>query len=297
MARPKRKFKPGSQEEDAAKRRKTQNQKSNSQEGRKTTKLHQSTKNDRGLPESLPSPAQRAQTLDQSLVEPSQGIRGESGAQRGDLQPSLTLETLSSAQGALRPSLESQYTLHSLNIGSSNSINKRVTQVITALSATDTDVKAPPLVEINSKAGTASKAISIVEIAKRELGKQGQFWYQYSVVSGFKTQVDTLHATKRKPARSKGLSLETSGSTGPRGPTSVETSTVTDPKNILDNAEEDDFETMETVDSLERERDHDIGGEAGSPKFKVVPALSIYLSRTRIEELQSKFGEQTNAKG
>lgn len=81
----------------------------------------------------------------------------------------------------ITPDLSAKYTLLQLSVISSSSISNRTTSLITHIKSTPADSK-PAVVALHAKAPVANKLISIVEIAKRELKKDGQRFYQYNAL-------------------------------------------------------------------------------------------------------------------
>jgi len=128
---------------------------------------------------------------------------------------------------------------------------------------------------MKAKAGVASKMISIAEIAKREIGKEGGKWFQYNCVEG------VMEELKEKPKKGKESKEKGKDGGGEKG--------VLDAEKEGDDGESEEestaFETMKTP--FERANEE-------KAKVRVVPIMSLYLSRVRIDGLRKAYGEQTN---
>lgn len=109
---------------------------------------------------------------------------------------------------------------------------------------------------LHSKAKLASKLITVVEIAKREIAAGGGKWFQYNVV-------DTIMEKKEKKVSGE----RKDDGEGEDGEGEEE--------------EEEGFETMKTP--FERAIE-------GKAKLRAVPTMTTYLSRVRIEGLRKAYG-------
>jgi hypothetical protein len=87
------------------------------------------------------------------------------------------------AQNTSSADLASTHDISYISIISSSQIEKKVTAVLNHLSPPTSAAK-PAVVILHSKAKVASKLISVVEIAKREIAGGGGKWFQYNVVEG-----------------------------------------------------------------------------------------------------------------
>ncbi|CAG8975416.1 hypothetical protein HYALB_00010363 [Hymenoscyphus albidus] len=149
---------------------------------------------------------------------------------------------------------------------SSSKIEKKTTAVLKHLARYPTISPAKPaLVLAHSKADTASKLITIIEIAKRDIASKEGKWFQYNMV---------YQITELKKEKKDGI--KSNGGTSSKG----------DGDEKEEDEDEETFETMKTP--FER-------SILEKPKVRAIPHLAIYLSRIRIEGLRKKYGEQTNA--
>ncbi|KAI3318027.1 hypothetical protein HD806DRAFT_526677 [Xylariaceae sp. AK1471] len=130
---------------------------------------------------------------------------------------------------------------------------------------------------LRAKAPEAGKLVSIAEIAKRQIedeqpvsdgsaseagrGRKTSRWFQYIV----------LGEEIRQRRREAGNTIIEDTVLGGSG---------------ADEEEDDEFEIMKTP--FERAAE-------GQPLVRGVPVMSLFLSRSSIEELKRRYGEQTNA--
>ncbi|KAI0446254.1 hypothetical protein F4803DRAFT_547495 [Xylaria telfairii] len=185
--------------------------------------------------------------------------------------------------------VDARYEVQLQSVISSSKIQQRVTAMLRYL----TPPTQPPSTEsvpnttasktrvsiLRAKATEAGKLISIAEIAKREIekelsagddgaGKAGQEekggqWFQYIALG---------EELIRKP-RDEGNTIIEETVLGGLG------------DNKRDHDEDDEFEVMKTP--FER-------AIAGQPLVRGVPIMSLFLSRSPVEELKKRYGEQTN---
>lgn len=149
----------------------------------------------------------------------------------------------------------------SMRIISSSHIQQKVSRVLELLSVKQKEKgkERPSVVMLHAKAACACKMISIAEIAKREVGKEGGKWFEYCVVGGV--------VVERKEGVGKSSSERDGREDGDGDGGTEEESTA--------------FETMRTP--FERANE-------GRAKMRAVPVMSIYLSRVRIDALRKAYG-------
>ena len=165
--------------------------------------------------------------------------------------------------------LSETHTITRLSIQSNTQISAKATNVISKLSPTtqekdssktDTDTNAkPPLIILRAQSRWASKLISIVEIAKRNLESpdSGIKIFQYSSLSSEMVEIE------RKP-KPKGL-----GAPLPEGEGSDD---------------EDAFQTMGASAPTASS-----GQDEGGMKKRAVPVLTVYLATRSVKGLRSEF--------
>ena len=147
--------------------------------------------------------------------------------------------------------LAQKYNVITLSVTSSTQISSRAVAVIEKLQSTSNGDK-PDVFVLQSKARTASKLISIVEIAKRELAKKGHKCFQYNALSSEMIEIE------REPKR--GANESKDGAAGPN-----------------ESESDDAFETM--------------GAEPKTgTKKRLIPALTTYLCATSVKELKNAYG-------
>ena len=147
--------------------------------------------------------------------------------------------------------LAEKYNLVKLNVISSTAISTRTAAVIAKLQDTHGDGK-PNLIVLTSRARTASKLVSIGEIANRELAKTGKKCYQYNALSSQMTEI------------------ERNDNHGANGSKAVE----------------DDQDASESEDAFET-----MGVQPKTGKKKrLVPIMTTYLCASSVKELKNAYG-------
>jgi hypothetical protein len=152
---------------------------------------------------------------------------------------------------------------------SSHKIHKRVSTILRYLAGptTGADPARSRVVVLRAKSHDAGKLISVAEIAKRELAKDGDNkgqWYQYIALG--EVTVENLRKHENNTIVK-------------------ETVIGNQAKELVDATEQDDFEVMKTP--FERAIE-------GRPTLRTIPIMSLFLSRVSINPLKRQFGEQTN---
>jgi len=186
---------------------------------------------------------------------------------------SLANERGSDAALGLIDDLSATYKVVTMNIISSSHIQQKVTRVLETLASFSFAAPAQPnIVLLHAKSHVASKMITVVDIAKREIAQAGGKWYQYNCLGEI---VETRKKTMAGSGDDVGTIL---GHTVDANSMEVDKHEWNE-----DGAAENgaSFETMKTP--LERALD-------GRPKVHAVPVMTIYLSRVRIEKLKNTYG-------
>ena len=145
-----------------------------------------------------------------------------------------------------------KYDFVKLSVHSSTQISSRTAAIISQFTAERAAADKPVVVHLIARAKVASKLISIVEIAKRELVVRGLTYYQYNVLSSEMTDIP------REPKKR------------------VNGSTINAPTEAQDEDSDDAFQTM--------------GAPTGDTKKRSMPVMTIYLSRTPVKELRAQYG-------
>ncbi|KAI0974199.1 hypothetical protein F4678DRAFT_402280 [Xylaria arbuscula] len=195
----------------------------------------------------------------------------------------------SSDDAKVLSTVDARYEVQLQSVISSSKIRQRVTAILRHLTAptnpSSTDdpmsnaaTSRTKISVLRSKASEAGKLISIAEIAKREIetekeesasdGETGQGggkgrWFQYIALG------EELQHKDRDEAN-----------------TVIEETVLDGPDNARDPDEDDEFEVMKTP--FERAIE-------GQPLARGVAIISLFLSRSPVEELKRRYGEQTNA--
>lgn len=211
---------------------------------------------------SLPKKLKPNAALDLPVIQKGSGTkigRADGGTPVAAPQPSTA-----PALSGVAAELDVNYDLTVMNIASVASIEQKVSRILGTLASFSFAAPAKPnIILLHAQAKVASKMISIVEIAKREIANAGGKWYQYNEVKELTVKQDA-----------KG---------------GKETKTTNDADDVMDIDEgkgngvesPDRFETMMTP--FER-------AVCGKPKIRAVPVMSIYLARVRIDSLKKTYG-------
>lgn len=148
--------------------------------------------------------------------------------------------------------LLAKHELVKLSVRSSTQISSRTAAIRSRLTAEHQPSEKPVVVSLTARAAVASKLISIVEIAKRDLVSKGVKIYQYNALTS--EMLDIAREPKKK-------------ATGSDGPV----------KEGAENDDSDDaFETM--------------GAPTDATKRRDAPVMTIYLSTMPVKELKAAYG-------
>jgi hypothetical protein len=181
-----------------------------------------------------------------------------------DARPTKPAITVSSNAPPIYGDVGFTHDISQISILTSTKIEKKVSFVLEKLAQYPAiPPSKPAVVFLHSKAVAASKLITIVEIAKREIAAKGGKWFQYNALSQLMEE-----RKRRKHDSSHGEQKE-----------SMDVDRLE--KSGDEEEEGDSFEVMKTP--FERAIE-------GTPKVRAVPIMAIYLSRVRIESLRKKYG-------
>lgn len=134
-----------------------------------------------------------------------------------------------------------------LNIISSHKISAKTTRCLSILTSEGEGRK---IVALRAKSSVASKAITIAEITRRELQKNGNDWYQY-------IQLESIVEERReKPGKQR----------------KAEGDAEEKVEDVEDEEEEDPFQPVE------------------DKKVRATPVMTIYISREALPTYAKKFG-------
>ncbi|KAI3394674.1 hypothetical protein diail_2421 [Diaporthe ilicicola] len=161
--------------------------------------------------------------------------------------------------------LRGKYSIATTTVISSSKINKKVTQVLSHLGHVDlfSPSSIPGVMMVHARAHDANKMVTVMEIAKRQMNKAGQPWYQYNRVYEV--------ADGRGPG---------ANGTGRKEDQTVIENTVLEGQGADGGDDDDAFEPVETAfERAIRERP----AEESKATY-----MSIFLSRVPMPELQSK---------
>ena len=138
--------------------------------------------------------------------------------------------------------------------------------------------------------------VSVVEIAKRQVEKDGGKWWQYTRLEGKVEELKDRSNKKQPIGENKGRTLKDWKETQRAGNETKDGSEVAENDNMVvpdpatsDAQEDDDFETMpgkppsnnSTIGNLDT---------TARPKLRAIPILTIYLSRVPVPEFKALYG-------
>ncbi|KAL7623040.1 hypothetical protein AAE478_006719 [Parahypoxylon ruwenzoriense] len=205
------------------------------------------------------SSTKRKRADTEELVHPSKKVK---------LEASLNLSSAEDIE--VLHAIESKHEVQIHSVISSSKMRKKVTSILQYLAPqnnnnddvdSSTAASETRISILRAKTSDIGKLISIAEIAKRELEKEGNGrgrWFQYIA----------LGEELEKISREEGNIIIEETKLGDAG---------------IDRDEKDDFEVMKTP--FERAFE-------GRPRLRGVPIMSLFLSRVSIEELKKRYGEQ-----
>ncbi|KAL9001235.1 MAG: hypothetical protein Q9169_000419 [Polycauliona sp. 2 TL-2023] len=212
--------------------------------------------------------------------------------------PAPSVETIQMDPASSLPSipaevqhLQSQYDISTMSIISSSKVNQKVKSLIDRVEKfTFANLSAKPgVVALHAKAACASKLISVVEIAKKDIEKRGNKWYQYT--KAHSELLEFKEKQSKQPRNGRTLTDETSSTTadGRTGPYRTD---VGDKEN-LGSDHGDDSDGQEAFETLQHQ-----SGDAttnGRSMVRTTPILTIYFACVPVPGLKDLFGEQTQS--
>ncbi|KAL1875353.1 hypothetical protein Daus18300_003092 [Diaporthe australafricana] len=196
-----------------------------------------------------------------SATETSSNKRQRVGRSNSTIPTTLPMQP----HEELLQELKGKYSIATSSVISSSKINKKVTQVLSHLGHVDlfNPSSIPGVMMVQARAHDANKMVTVMEIAKRQMNKAGQPWYQYNRVY--------------EVADGRGARANRSGRVPDQ---TVVENTVLEGQDADEDEEDDAFEPVETAfERAIREKP----AEESKATY-----MSIFLSRVPMPELQSK---------
>ncbi|RFU29679.1 hypothetical protein B7463_g6672, partial [Scytalidium lignicola] len=191
-----------------------------------------------------------------------------------------TLSNQNAAVDSFQPAteLDDTYDVIPKHIISSNKIQKKVNACLEDLSTFPIVPPAKPqVVMLYAKAADAAKLISIAEIVKRCIADNGGKWFQYNKVVGKRVAGGSREKFKGvKVKNSDSMDVDVEG-------TGVDEGMEEEGEEQEEGEESNTFETMQTP--FERALEN-------KEKYRIIPVMTIYLSRVRIDKLRKAYGQQ-----
>ena len=185
--------------------------------------------------------------------------------------------------------LEEKYDFKTMSILSSSKIEQKTRTLLVHLekfSVGDTQAK-PEVIVLHSKAPVASKMVSIVEIAKREIQKIDGKWWQYSRLHGIEEEVKEKQRNGSRKTISDCEGKQAARAEDSTGETEKAKQGIETAKDEVQE-EDDDFEVMDEKGG--RPAVPGLGDIEGRKRIRAVPIMTIHISRIQIPEFKEKFG-------
>ncbi|KAL8766483.1 MAG: hypothetical protein Q9209_006777 [Squamulea sp. 1 TL-2023] len=184
--------------------------------------------------------------------------------------------------------LQEQYDISSLSIISSSKIYQKVTTLIARVEKfTFANVKAKPgIVVLRAKAASASKMISVVEIAKADIANRGGNWYEYSKLGS-----ELLHYREkqnRQPLAGRTFGDVASERNVNGNGSSEPQTTVTDDEEDQLGAEGDNSEDGEAA--FETFQHQSLTTVNGRSRVRATPIMTIYFACVPVPGLKALLG-------
>ncbi|MCJ1438403.1 hypothetical protein MMC27_007791 [Xylographa pallens] len=195
--------------------------------------------------------------------------------------------------------LHSHYAFATMSISSSSKITQKVRSLRTHLEKFSfADVKAKPgVVALYTRANMASKMISVVEIVKREVEREGGRLYQYSRLESLLGELK-----KKKPKEEKeGENAPAKGKTLQEWQAAQDSSLAVSLQPAMSDVEMEEQDKVEEEEAFETmtekgPKDHVIVPNSEErKKVRAIPMMTIYLSRVPVPDFKQLYGEQAVA--
>lgn len=200
--------------------------------------------------------------------------------------PLEELEIFSTARASWLPAPDDAiagFDSHEITVHSASKISKLVARSLNHLNAQSEPKQPRPVgirgrvVVISVKAPSASKAITICEIVKRERVRMGRFVVQYSKIDSM------MEKTPRQSTQGPVLKQLSTLNATPAAENADSSLTILDDESQV-------FETM--LPSAMRKEEAILRNLEGKPKIRATPILTIFLSDTGITKLKALHGGQ-----
>ncbi len=183
--------------------------------------------------------------------------------------------------------LEKSHLVRVVNVISSSSIKSKVDQLLAILVANPSEHTKPAIVVFTAKPKVASKLITVVEIAKRQLAQSGQSYFQYTGLTSQMVEIVRPVVGLRQEQKSElsaAKDVPTEVEEGEELDDSFEMITEFKGKGpgTVSSDQNDHKPAAKTRASTDR--------PAGGHKTRAVPLLFTYMSTKHIQELKDVYG-------
>ncbi|KAG7004594.1 hypothetical protein G7Y79_00024g055440 [Physcia stellaris] len=196
--------------------------------------------------------------------------------------------------------LQPRFNFTSMSILSSSKIEQKVRHLLTRTRLPTTPITPTDAGESKTKAGVVvlcakgnciAKMVSVVEIAKRAIQEEGERWFEYCALEGAVTDLKVKEKKGKKETGGKTLRAwqkeQASSAEGEQDVAMEGGGEDLQATGGFKDDEEAAFQTMGRREIMAYDRN--------PKKIRVVPQMTVYVSRVPVPGLKAVFGEQTNA--
>ena len=185
--------------------------------------------------------------------------------------------------------LTSKYEMSTMSILSSSKMEQKVRKLLTRTQLVEETKSKPGVVILTAKSDVAAKMVGIVEIAKRNIEKEGGQWWQYNALLGQTIELKkdvktnrpaggkTLREWEEEQSQNQNCTAEEAGASGTDGP-QAKASTAREEDE--DEDQDDDGGAFQTMG-----RHQVMAYDKNRSKLRAIPIMTIYLSRTPVPGL------------
>ena len=209
-------------------------------------------------------------------------------------EPPAEQDNLSDVLPSSLRHLQSRYIFATMSIISSAKITQKVRSLRAHLEKFSfADLKAKPgVVALHAKANVASKMISVVEIFKREVEKEGGHVYQYSQLESLLQEMKEKKPKTEKKAELPVGEVRTLGEwqTAQEDGAEVSLQLVANDVEMEDQDKMEDEEAFESMTGKGLKDQLKVSTSEARKKIRATPVLTIYLSRVPVPELKELYG-------
>ncbi len=191
------------------------------------------------------------------------------------------------------PQIAKTHRLFEVSVSSGSRIKTKVTGLLSLVGSINLGEpnSKPVMALVGADGRAAPKAISIIEIAKAELEKDGAKWYQYSTVQPRKKYVARVdEATRAKGGRTieEWEKSQAPAAANGNGSEIDPAPFSSDQPDDEDEADDGDFEQMAAKNETDTQGAAATGDQ--TTRFRAVPRIVIYFTRLPCDYLKDLYG-------